>query len=141
MATEWTMGLVGGVVIGIAVSLMLLWNGRVTGVSSIVYGVLVPVKGDLAWRWYFIAGLLLGGLSLQATAPELLAVELQTKTWIGVIAGILVGFGAMLGGGCTSGHGVCGVSRVSPRSIVATIAFMAAGMAAVMFLRKTGMLI
>ncbi|PJZ24428.1 YeeE/YedE family protein [Leptospira hartskeerlii] len=141
MATEWVMGLVGGVVIGIAVSLMLLWNGRVTGVSSIVYGVLVPIKGDLAWRWYFIVGLLLGGLSLKFTAPELLAVELQTKAWIGAIAGILVGFGAMLGGGCTSGHGVCGVSRVSPRSIVATIVFMTAGMAAVILLRKTGLLV
>ncbi|MGJ4748356.1 YeeE/YedE family protein [Leptospira sp. SA-E8] len=141
MATEWIMGLVGGVVIGIAVSLMLLWNGRVTGVSSIVYGVLIPIKGDLAWRWYFIVGLLLGGLSLKITAPELLTVELQTKTWLGALAGILVGFGAMLGGGCTSGHGVCGVSRVSSRSIVATIVFMTAGMAAVVLLRKTGLLI
>lgn len=135
------MGLAGGVVIGIAVSLMLLWNGRVTGVSSIVYGVLIPIKGDLAWRWYFIVGLLVGGLSLKITAPELLAVEIQTKVWIGSLAGVLVGFGAMLGGGCTSGHGVCGVSRVSPRSIVATIVFMSAGMAAVVLLRKTGLLI
>ncbi|TGK36662.1 YeeE/YedE family protein [Leptospira andrefontaineae] len=141
METEWVMGLAGGVVIGIAVSLMLLWNGRVTGVSSIVYGVLVPIKGDISWRWYFIVGLLLGGLSLKFTAPELLAAELQTKAWIGSLAGILVGFGAMLGGGCTSGHGVCGVSRVSPRSIVATIVFMAAGMAAVVLLRKTGLYI
>ncbi|TGM98465.1 YeeE/YedE family protein [Leptospira dzoumogneensis] len=141
MGIEWAMGYAGGVVIGIAVSLMLLWNGRVTGVSSIVYGVLVPTKGDLAWRWYFIAGLLIGGLSLKVTAPELLAAELQTNSWIGAIAGILVGFGAMLGGGCTSGHGVCGVSRVSPRSIVATIVFMAAGMAAVVLLRKTGLYI
>ncbi|TGM86774.1 YeeE/YedE family protein [Leptospira licerasiae] len=140
MATEWVMGLIGGVVIGIAVSLMLLWNGRVTGVSSIVYGVLIPSKGDLAWRWYFIVGLLIGGLSLKATAPELLAVEIQTKEWIGALAGVFVGFGAMLGGGCTSGHGVCGVSRVSPRSIVATIIFMTAGMAAVVLLRKVGML-
>ncbi|TGM12992.1 YeeE/YedE family protein [Leptospira selangorensis] len=141
MATEWIMGLIGGVVIGIAVSLMLLWNGRVTGVSSIVYGVLVPIKGDMAWRWYFIVGLLIGGLSLKITAPELLAAELQTTAWIGSVAGVLVGFGAMLGGGCTSGHGVCGVSRVSPRSIVATIVFMAAGMAAVVLLRKTGLII
>ncbi|TGK02010.1 YeeE/YedE family protein [Leptospira selangorensis] len=141
MATEWIMGLIGGVVIGIAVSLMLLWNGRVTGVSSIVYGVLVPIKGDIEWRWYFIVGLLIGGLSLKITAPELLAAELQTTAWIGSVAGVLVGFGAMLGGGCTSGHGVCGVSRVSPRSIVATIVFMAAGMAAVVLLRKTGLII
>ncbi|MGJ4788221.1 YeeE/YedE family protein [Leptospira koniambonensis] len=141
METDWIMGLVGGVIIGIAVSLMLLWNGRVTGVSSIVYGVLIPVKGDLAWRWYFIIGLLLGGLSLKISAPELLAAELQTTAWIGSLAGVLVGFGAMLGGGCTSGHGVCGVSRVSPRSIIATIVFMSAGMAAVVFLRKTGLYI
>ncbi|TGJ99548.1 YeeE/YedE family protein [Leptospira semungkisensis] len=141
MATEWVMGIIGGVVIGIAVSLMLLWNGRVTGVSSIVYGVLVPIKGDLAWRWYFIVGLLIGGLSLKITAPALLAVEVQTNTWIGAFAGMLVGFGAMLGGGCTSGHGVCGVSRFSPRSIVATIIFMSAGMAAVALLRKTGLMI
>ncbi|TGJ98350.1 YeeE/YedE family protein [Leptospira langatensis] len=141
MSTEWMMSLVGGTMIGIAVSLMLLWNGRVTGVSSIVYGVLVPHKGDIAWRWYFIVGLLLGGLSLKITAPQFLAIEVQTSTWIGALAGTLVGFGAMLGGGCTSGHGVCGVSRVSPRSIVATIVFMSAGMAAVAFLRKTGLMI
>ncbi|PJZ70869.1 YeeE/YedE family protein [Leptospira perolatii] len=141
MTTEWTMGLIGGVVIGIAVSLMLLWNGRVTGVSSIVYGVLNPVKGDTAWRWYFLIGLLLGGLSLQATAPNLLSAELQIKTWIGAFAGLLVGFGAILGGGCTSGHGVCGVSRFSLRSILATIVFMVAGMAAVVLLRSTGMLL
>lgn len=135
------MGLIGGAVIGIAVSLMLLWNGRVTGVSGILYGVLIPVKGDTAWRWYFIVGLLLGGLSLKVLAPDLLTVEVQTKTWIGSVAGVLVGFGAMLGGGCTSGHGVCGVSRFSLRSILATILFMAAGMTAVMFLRKAGLFI
>lgn len=141
MTTEWIMGILGGTLIGIAVSLMLLWNGRVTGVSGIVYGVLVPVKGDTAWRWYFIVGLLLGGLSLRIFAPNLLAVELQTKSWVGALAGILVGFGAMLGGGCTSGHGVCGVSRFSIRSIVATIIFMSAGMMAVFFLRKMGLMI
>ncbi|TGK32393.1 YeeE/YedE family protein [Leptospira gomenensis] len=141
MVTEWIMGLVGGAIIGIAVSLMLLWNGRVTGVSSIVYGVLIPVKGDVAWRWYFIVGLLLGGLSLKIVSPGLLAIELQTNDWIGAVAGVLVGFGAMLGGGCTSGHGVCGVSRVSARSIVATVAFMTAGMAIVFILRKIGMFV
>lgn len=138
MTMDWIMGLIGGAVIGIAVSLMLLWNGRVTGVSGIVYGVLIPVKGDTAWRWFFITGLLLGGLSLKIVAPDLLAVELQTKNWIGSLAGVLVGFGAMLGGGCTSGHGVCGVSRFSIRSIVATFVFMGAGMAAVLLLRKIG---
>ncbi|PJZ41626.1 YeeE/YedE family protein [Leptospira kmetyi] len=141
MTTEWVMGIIGGTLIGIAVSLMLLWNGRVTGVSGIVYGVLIPQKGDTEWRWYFIVGLLLGGLSLKAAAPNLLTVELQTNTWIGALAGILVGFGAMLGGGCTSGHGVCGVSRFSVRSIVATIVFMSTGMMAVLFLRKIGLLI
>ncbi|MDV6236580.1 YeeE/YedE thiosulfate transporter family protein [Leptospira ellisii] len=141
MTTEWIMGLIGGALIGVAVSLMLLWNGRVAGVSGIVYGVLIPVKGDIAWRWYFIVGLLLGGLSLKVFAPDLLAVELQTKSWIGAVAGVLVGFGAMLGGGCTSGHGVCGVSRVSARSIVATITFMSAGIAIVFILRKIGLIV
>ncbi|AOP33632.1 YeeE/YedE family protein [Leptospira tipperaryensis] len=141
MTTEWIMGLIGGAVIGIAVSLMLLWNGRVTGVSGILYGVLIPVKGDTEWRWYFLVGLLLGGLSLKVTAPDLLAVQIQTNAWIGSIAGVLVGFGAMLGGGCTSGHGVCGVSRFSIRSIVATILFMGAGMTAVMLLRKIGLIV
>ncbi|TGL44136.1 YeeE/YedE family protein [Leptospira wolffii] len=141
METEWVMGLVGGALIGVAVSLMLLWNGRVTGVSSIVYGVIVPLKGDIAWRWYFITGLLIGGLSLKITVPQLLSVVAPTNTWIGALAGVLVGFGAMLGGGCTSGHGVCGISRVSPRSIVATIVFMSAGMAAVAFLRQAGLMI
>lgn len=141
MTTEWIMGLIGGALIGVAVSLMLLWNGRVAGVSGIVYGVLIPVKGDIAWRWYFIVGLLLGGLSLKVFAPDLLAVELQTKSWIGAVSGVLVGFGAMLGGGCTSGHGVCGVSRVSARSIVATITFMSAGIAIVFILRKIGLIV
>lgn len=141
MPREWIMALLGGALIGISVSLMLLWNGRVTGVSGIVNGVLAPVKGDTAWRWYFIGGLLLGGALLRIANPDSFSGKLGTPSWTIVAAGILVGFGVSLGSGCTSGHGVCGVSRLSPRSIVATLAFILAGMAAVIFFRKVGVLV
>lgn len=141
MATEWLMALLGGALIGISVSLMLLWNGRVTGVSGIVNGVLAPVKGDTAWRWYFIGGLLLGGLLLRFANPAAFSGKLGTPPWAIVAAGLLVGFGVSLGSGCTSGHGVCGVSRFSPRSIVATLVFILAGMAAVFVIRKLGIFV
>lgn len=138
---DYLLALVGGALIGVAVSLMLLWNGRVTGISGIFYGAAVkPVKGDQSWRWSFLAGLLLGGFALQLLRPSAFSEGLQTATWTVIVAGLLVGFGTVLGNGCTSGHGVCGISRMSPRSLVATLTFIFAGVLAVFFFRRMGIL-
>lgn len=138
MHQDWINALFGGVIIGIAVSLMLLWNGRVTGISGIINGTLSPVKGDTGWRVLFIIGLLLGGLALKVLNPNVFSGNLETDTWTTVVAGLLVGFGTILGSGCTSGHGVCGISRMSVRSLVATIIFISAGVVAVVVFRRLG---
>lgn len=131
--------LVGGLLIGSAVSLMLYLNGRVTGISGIIYGATAtPTKGDRAWRWYFISGMLIGGFILKVLKPEAFSGGLPTPDWTLVIAGLLVGFGTVLGSGCTSGHGVCGTSRLSPRSMAATVTFILAGVFAVYLFRKLG---
>lgn len=141
MQLDWIYALIGGGIIGLAVSIMLLFNGRVTGISGIVNGILTPQKGDTAWRLYFVAGLLIGGGLLQLVYPQVWGESLVTPLWTTVVAGLLVGFGTILGSGCTSGHGVCGISRLSPRSIIATVTFIAAGMIAVIILRKLGVLV
>ncbi|GIL18392.1 MAG: membrane protein [Oligoflexia bacterium] len=141
MNFEWMNILLGGVIIGISVSLMLLWNGRVTGISGIISGVLSPVKGDTGWRVYFIGGLILGGLVLKVLNPDVFSETVSMSASTTVIAGLLVGFGTLLGSGCTSGHGVCGVSRMSPRSLVATGVFMAAGIGVVYVLRNLGVIV
>lgn len=138
MHQDWINALFGGVIIGIAVSLMLLWNGRVTGISGIINGTLSPLKGDTGWRVLFIIGLLLGGLALKVLNPNIFSGNLETDTWTTVVAGLLVGFGTILGSGCTSGHGVCGISRMSVRSLVATIIFISAGVVAVVVFRRLG---
>ncbi len=138
MHQDWINALLGGVIIGVSVSLMLFWNGRVTGISGIINGALSPVKGDTSWRVLFIVGLFLGGLVLKALSPNVFSGSLPTETWTTIVAGLLVGFGTILGSGCTSGHGVCGISRMSPRSLVATIIFIAAGVITVAVLRQLG---
>ncbi len=140
METAWINALLGGILIGTSVSLMLLWNGRVTGISGIINGVLTPAKGDTSWRVLFIAGLFLGGLTMKQLNPDVFTNTLVSESWTIVAAGLLVGFGTIMGSGCTSGHGVCGISRMSPRSIVATIVFMAAGIGAVYIFRTLGVL-
>ncbi len=136
---DWIFALAGGLLIGTAVSLMLLTNGRVTGISGIINGTLSPLKGDTAWRWLFIAGLFAGGVLLRLFYPASIGASLpHAKTWTIILAGLLVGFGTVLGSGCTSGHGVCGISRLSPRSLVATLSFMASGIAAVYLFRLLG---
>ena len=133
------MPLLGGALIGVAASLMLYWNGRVTGISGIIYGATIaPKKGDVSWRWFFISGMLLGGFILNLFNPQAFAGRLPTANWTLVVAGLLVGFGTVLGSGCTSGHGVCGISRLSPRSLIATITFMVAGILAVVLFRSMG---
>lgn len=141
MQQDWIQALAGGVIIGVSVSLMLLWNGRVTGISGIINGVLQPVRHDTGWRLMFILGLFLGGLTLKFLRPEVFSGEITTPTWTVVAAGLLVGFGTVLGSGCTSGHGVCGISRFSLRSISATVVFILAGVLAVALFRKWGILL
>lgn len=119
--------LLGGVLIGIASVVVLKAYGRVAGVSGIAGGLLRPMAGDIGWRVAFVAGLLLAGTIAAFVAPQSLRIEGTPGTLGVVAAGLLVGFGTRLGNGCTSGHGVCGVSRLSPRSVVATLAFMFTG--------------
>ena len=120
--------LIGGAMIGLAASLLLLGDGRIAGISGIVAGLLNPVAGDTAWRVLFVAGLLIGGLGLRVVDPALLRMDLDRSAGALVAGGLLVGFGTALGNGCTSGHGVCGLSRGSPRSFVATLTFIATGL-------------
>lgn len=140
MEQAWINALLGGALIGFAVSLMLLWNGRVTGVSGIVNGALEPVAGDMLWRVLFVVGLIAGGLVLRQLNPQVFAGQLDTGLASTAAAGLLVGFGTVLGSGCTSGHGVCGISRLSPRSLVATATFVATGVAAVTAFKALGVL-
>ncbi len=140
MQQDWINALFGGGLIGISVSLMLLLNGRVTGISGIINGILSPAKGDFAWRILFVLGLLSGGLVTRIFNPSSFSGALNSDTWTVLVAGLLVGFGTILGSGCTSGHGVCGISRMSPRSLVATITFIAAGITAVTLLKAWSIL-
>jgi uncharacterized membrane protein YedE/YeeE len=117
----------GGALIGLAASLMLLLNGRIAGISGIVGGALKLPAGDLDWRLIFVLGLLTGGALLFAISPGLFATDLVRSPWAIIAAGLLVGVGVRLGNGCTSGHGVCGLARFSPRSLAATITFMGTG--------------
>jgi uncharacterized protein len=125
--------LVGGALIGLAAVLLMLLNGRIAGVSGILGGALA---GDgRAWRLAFLAGLVAAPLLLGAISDPLPVPRMPASWAIIVAAGLLVGFGTRLGGGCTSGHGVCGIARLSPRSIVATLVFMATAMVVVAVMR------
>ena len=123
--TPWA-SLGGGVLIGIAAAMLVLLNGRVAGISGIVGGLLVPRRGETAWRLAFVAGLLLSPL-LMVFLGSNPAPRIDAGFGTLLVAGLLVGIGTSYGSGCTSGHGVCGLARLSPRSLVATLAFMAAG--------------
>ena len=126
---------IGGVLIGIAVSLMLLFNGRVTGISGILGGIVKPQRNDLFWRIAFILGLIFGGIIIQLVKPSAFFQTSSVLRIDYVIAGLLVGFGTLLGNGCTSGYGVCGISRLSDRSIVATITFITFGVISVLIFK------
>ncbi|WP_437680125.1 YeeE/YedE family protein [Sorangium sp. So ce131] len=134
--------LLGGALIGLSASLLLLFNGRIAGISGILGGLLVRKPGDAAWRAAFLAGLLLGGLALVAVHPGAFFAGAGAAGGVGgrtlglvAAAGLLVGYGARLGSGCTSGHGVCGLSRLSVRSLAATATFMATAAVTVAFVR------
>ena len=132
MIWEWESilnALMGGGLIGLAASLMLFFNGRVTGISGIYSGVFSRISADFFWRFALILGLVLGGAIAFRLNPELFLNTTGRSSIHLVVAGLLVGFGTLLGAGCTSGHGVCGLSRLSMRSLVATLTFMALGFA------------
>jgi uncharacterized membrane protein YedE/YeeE len=131
--TPWT-ALAGGGLIGLAAVLLVLLNGRIAGISGIVGGLLKPAEGDVGWRLAFVLGLLAAPAAWAAFAA--LPVPRIDAGWGAlVLAGLLVGLGTRWGAGCTSGHGVCGLSRFSPRSLAATAVFMGAGFATVFVLR------
>ena len=131
--TPWS-SLAGGILIGLAASMLLLFNGRVAGISGILGGLLRPSSSDVSWRLAFLAGLVLAPLAFGLAAP-LPDVRVEAGTPMLIAAGLLVGLGTRYGSGCTSGHGVCGLSRRSPRSLAATAAFMGAGFGTVYLLR------
>ncbi|MDO9050707.1 MAG: YeeE/YedE thiosulfate transporter family protein [Methylotenera sp.] len=131
--TPWS-ALAGGVLIGISASLFILLNGRIAGITGIIGGLFRPVAHDAGWRIAFTLGLIVAPLVwlLFSQLPE---ITIDAGYELLVIAGIIVGFSARYGSGCTSGHGVCGISRLSPRSIIATLAFMGTGFLTVYIMR------
>jgi len=132
--TPWA-ALAGGTLIGLAALLLLLCNGRIAGISGIMGGSLQPARGDLLWRVLFFFGLLTGGLVTLWWWPAALDIRIDVSTPAVILAGLLVGLGARIGSGCTSGHGVCGVGRLAPRSIVASAVFVSAAMLTVYVVR------
>ena len=131
--TPWS-SLTGGLLIGAATAMLLLFNGRIAGISGIVGGLMRPVAGDIGWRMAFVLGLL-GAPLMYGLAAGLPAVRVDADVTTLVVAGLLVGVGTRYGSGCTSGHGVCGLSRLSPRSLAATASFMLAGFVTVFIVR------
>jgi uncharacterized membrane protein YedE/YeeE len=131
--TPWA-SFTGGILIGLATALLLLANGRVAGVSGILGGLLRPARGDVAWRIAFVLGLFVAPivwLAMRAMPPA----QIDHSPALLAIGGLLVGIGTRFGSGCTSGHGVCGIARLSPRSLLATACFMAAGFVTVFVVR------
>jgi uncharacterized membrane protein YedE/YeeE len=128
-------GFAGGLLIGLAVALMLLLNGRVAGISGIVGGLLTLRLRDTAWRAAFVAGLVLGALAYLSTADQTAPVRVLASLPAILVGGLLVGFGTRLGSGCTSGHGLCGMARLSRRSVVATATFFGVAMLTVFLTR------
>lgn len=131
---KFLLATIGGALIGLSASIMLLLNGRVTGVSGILSS-LVDFKKtrDSLENIYFIIGLVIGGSFISNYLPQNFDIDVSKPLYVIAISGLLVGFGTRLGSGCTSGHGICGISRFSSRSIVATITFMITGAISVYF--------
>jgi hypothetical protein len=128
-------GLVGGLLLGLAATMLLLLNGRISGISSIVGGLLAPKNSEVGWRVVFLVGLLFGAFGYVLATGGALPVEMQASMPILIVAGLLVGFGTRLGSGCTSGHGLCGISRLSKRSIIASAVFFGVAMLTVFLTR------
>jgi hypothetical protein len=134
ISPDWVGGFGGGALVGLASVALLALDGRIAGVSGILGG-LLSSPGDRSWRLAFLAGLPLGAGIVAALAGGL-PQQMPGSSGLLVIAGLLVGFGTRLGAGCTSGHGICGLARRSPRSLVATLTFIAAGMLTVFIVRQ-----
>jgi uncharacterized protein len=132
--------LLGGILIGLGAAVLWWANGRLAGISGIAGQVFVTSGDERLWRLSFLAGLIVAGAGATFAVPESVSFELKAGYGQIVLAGLLVGYGTQLGSGCTSGHGVCGIGRLSPRSIVATLCFVGAGMLAVAGLRMAGLL-
>lgn len=131
--TPWS-ALAGGILIGLSAAGFILLNGRIAGISGILGGLLVPQKRDVLWRIAFLAGMFAAPMLWLMTA-ELPAIEIKASYPVLAVAGLLVGIGTRYGSGCTSGHGVCGLSRLSTRSMMATLTFMIAGFVTVYIIR------
>ena len=129
--------LAGGIIVGVASAIFILVNGRILGISGILGGLLPPKAGDTHWRVVFLLGMLAAPTVFHAVVPAqyITAPRIDASGWMVIAAGLLVGIGTRYASGCTSGHGVCGLSRVSPRSLVATLSFMGAGFVMVYVLR------
>ena len=119
--------LIGGMLIGLSAAILMLTKGRIAGISGIVEGVLRPKSGDVMWRVIFLAGLLVGGMVMAMLLPERFDLTTNRTIQMTAVAGLMVGIGVHIGCGCTSGHGVCGISRISLRSLVAVPTFMGTG--------------
>jgi uncharacterized membrane protein YedE/YeeE len=129
MTTAWMTALAGGILIGLSATLLLWLNGRIAGVSGVFNGVLFQQRGDVSWRVAFLAGLVVAGGLYMAYVPGAALPRTDFSRTGLVVAGLLVGFGTRMGNGCTSGHGVCGLGRLSLRSLVAVLTFMATAIA------------
>jgi uncharacterized membrane protein YedE/YeeE len=129
MTTTWMTALAGGILIGLSATLLLWLNGRIAGVSGVLNGVLFQQRGDVSWRAAFLAGLVVAGGLYMAFVPGAALPRTDFSRTGLVVAGLLVGFGTRMGNGCTSGHGVCGLGRLSLRSLVAVLTFMATAIA------------
>jgi len=123
--------LAGGMLIGFSATLLLLFNGRIAGISGILGCVFTLTAGDRVWRLMFLSGMLIAGFTYQLLLPGSFSGRPDFPTYLLLIGGFIVGFGTRMGGGCTSGHGVCGIGRLSKRSLVATVVFMGAGIISV----------
>lgn len=138
METEFTpwISLLGGALIGLAATLLMLFHGRVMGATGILAGLVFPASGsDFAWRAATVAGMITGPAVVWALSGAMPVVQVPVSTVMLLVGGLIVGVGVTLGGGCTSGHGVCGMARLSPRSIVATLTFMGVTFATVFIVR------
>lgn len=131
--TPWTAA-AGGALIGLAASIFILVNGRIAGISGILGGLLSPKPGEVSWRIAFVLGLLVAPM-VYGLITELPEIRIDSGFPILILAGFLVGIGTRYGSGCTSGHGICGISRLSPRSLAATLSFMVAGFVTVFIVR------
>ncbi len=133
--TEYGLPLLGGVLIGLSATLLLAINGRIAGISGMLHSLVHPVPNQTYWRWFFLAGLLSASFLLKMVSYEAIEVPLPHPLWMIGLGGFIAGIGTRMSGGCTSGHGVCGLGRRSPRSIVATVLFMFSGMVTVYLVR------